>query len=109
MAKQVAAVRFKCCQLKAQTQALPTFAKLAISLLGLILIVSSRCCCHQFRQSDSDGEGFGRSLLPSRQTLWKCEDAGSFGAIIESPCTNNIAHDTPIDDDEHQEATCQED
>ena len=47
-----------------------------------------------------------------RQALWKCEDAGSFGAIkiIESvsPCTNNMANDTAIDDDEHQEATCQE-
>ena len=43
-----------------------------------------------------------------RQTLWKCEDAGSFGTIIiESPCTNNMANDTAIDD-EHQEATCQE-
>ena len=39
--------------------------------------------------------------------LWKCEDAGS--TIIESPCTNNMANDTAIDDDEHQEATCQED
>ena len=57
MAKQVVAVRFKCCQLKAQTQVLPTFAKLAMSLLGLIMI---RCCCHQFRQSD--GAGFGRTL-----------------------------------------------
>ena len=47
-----------------------------------------------------------------RQTLWKCEDAGSFGTIkiieSESPCTNNMANDTAIDDDEHQEATCQE-
>ena len=39
-----------------------------------------------------------------RRTLWKCEDAG----IIESPCANNMANDTAIDDDEHQEATCQE-
>ena len=37
--------------------------------------------------------------------LWKCEDAGSSGTIIESPCTNNMANDTAIDDDEH----CQED
>ena len=44
-----------------------------------------------------------------RQTLWKCEGAGSFGTIIiESPCANNMANDTAIDDDEHQEATCQE-
>ena len=60
MAKQVVAVRFSCCQLKAQTQVLPTFAKLAMSLLGLIMIVCIRCCCHQFRQSD--GAGFGRTL-----------------------------------------------
>ena len=60
MAKQVVAVRFKCCQLKAQIQVLPTFAKLAMSLLGLIMIVCIRCCCHQFRQSD--GAGFGRTL-----------------------------------------------
>ena len=46
-----------------------------------------------------------------RQTLWKCEDAGSFATIFiesASPCTNNMANDTAIDDDEHQEATCQE-
>ena len=60
MAKQVVAVRFKCCQLKAQTQVLPTFAKLAMSLLGLITIVCIRRCCHQCRQSD--GAGFGRAL-----------------------------------------------
>ena len=64
MAKQVVAVRLKCCQLKAQTQVLPTFAKLAMSLLGLKMIVSIRCCCHQFRQSD--GTGFGRNLLLSK-------------------------------------------
>ena len=38
--------------------------KLAMSLLGLIMIVSIRCCCHQFRQSD--GAGFGRNLLLSK-------------------------------------------
>ena len=46
-----------------------------------------------------------------RQKLWKCEDAGSFATIIiesASPCTNNMANDTAIDDEEHQEATCQE-
>ena len=46
-----------------------------------------------------------------RQKLWKCEDAGSFATILiesASPCTNNMANDTAIDDEEHQEATCQE-
>ena len=36
-----------------------------------------------------------------RQTLWKMTES-------ESPCTNNMANDTAIDDDERQEATCQE-
>ena len=39
-------------------------ASLARSLLGLKMIVSIRCCCHQFRQSD--GAGFGRNLLLSK-------------------------------------------
>ena len=52
--------------------------------------------------------GSGAICYCLRQTLWKCEDAGSSGTIIESPCANNMANGTAIDDDEHQEATCQE-
>ena len=52
--------------------------------------------------------GSGAICYSLRQALWKCEDAGSFGTILESPCTNNMANDTAIDNDEHQEATCQE-